>query len=347
MFAVRAAVFAVRAAAFAVVPCALLVTGPAFADTAEPVPQRVNEDSGTIVSFQLENDLFAETDRHYTNGVRLSWLTPETTLPNWLQQATNILPFFDNGGRKRLSFSIGQNMYTPDGTSTPNPDPDDRPYAGFLYGTFGIVSDTGLQLDNLELTVGIIGPWSLAEQTQKLVHEIVGASEPQGWHTQLKNEPALMLTYERKWRGLYQLEPYGFGIDATPYVGGSVGNVFTQAVGGMMFRLGTDLPADYGPPRIRPSLPGSDFYVPTRNFGWYLFGGVEARLVAYNVFLDGNTFRDSPSVDKKWVVGDLQFGVAFTFAGIRLAYTHVFRTKEFDGQDGLGEFGAVTLGFRF
>jgi hypothetical protein len=41
------------------------------------------------------------------------------------------------------------------------------------------------------LTVGVVGPASFAEQTQKRIHEIVNADEPRGWNTQLKNEPGV------------------------------------------------------------------------------------------------------------------------------------------------------------
>ena len=314
----------------------------------EEGPARPYEDPRAIINFQLENDLFAKTDRYYTNGVRFSYLSPETTIPSWIERSASWLPFFAEDGNMRLVYGLGQNMYTPEDTSTRNPDPRDRPYAGYLYGSIGLVSDTGDRLDNLELTFGIIGPYSFAKETQKLVHEIIGADDPKGWNKQLHTEPAIMLTYQRKWRNLYEFRPGGsFAVDATPFVGGSLGNVYTQASGGVTFRFGQDLPSDYGPPLIRPSMPGSDFFIPTRSFGWYLFGGIEARAVGRNIFLDGNTFRDSPDVDKKWFVGDLQFGAAVTVYGVRLAYTHVFRTKEFDDQDGLSEFGAFTLGFRF
>jgi hypothetical protein len=71
--------------------------------------------------------------------------------------------------------------------------------------------------------------------------------------------------------------------------------------------------------------------------------------VARNIFLDGNTFEDSPHVTKNPLVGDLQLGVAMTISGARLAYTHVFRTKEFEGQKGgdLSQYGALSLSLRF
>ena len=81
----------------------------------------------------------------------------------------------------------------------------------------------------------------------------------------------------------------------------------------MTIRIGDDLPNNYGPPRIRPSLPGSDFFVNRDKLGWYLFAGFECRLVGRNIFLDGNTFSDSHSMDKRYLVGDFQTGVALTY----------------------------------
>ena len=159
----------------------------------------------------------------------------------------------------------------------------------------------------------------------------------------------MILSYERTWRSLYVAAPLGIGFDLSPYVGATVGNVLTQASAGATMRLGFDLPVDYGPPRIRPSIPGSDFFIPTSGFGWYFFASVEGRAVARNIFLDGNTFEDSPHVTKNPLVGDLQLGVAMTISGARLAYTHVFRTKEFEGQKGgdLSQYGALSLSLRF
>ena len=76
------------------------------------------------------------------------------------------------------------------------------------------------------------------------------------------------------------------------------------------------------PPRIRPGLSGSNFFLSDtdsgRDFGWYLFGGVEGRAVAHNLFLDGNTFAKSLSVQKKTFVADFQGGRLTTDAGALL-----------------------------
>src|SRR3546814_4711146 len=72
-------------------------------------------------------------------------------------------------------------MYTPDDVALRNPPLDDRPYAGWLYGSVGLIAETGRRLDQLELTLGVVGPASLTEQTQKLIHEITDSQEPRGW----------------------------------------------------------------------------------------------------------------------------------------------------------------------
>jgi hypothetical protein len=131
-----------------------------------------------------------------------------------------------------------------------------------------------------------------------------------------------------------------------------VGNVYTHAAAGLRLRLGSNLPEDYGPPRIRPSLPGSDYFVPKeRRLGFYLFAGVEGRVVLRNIFLDGNTFRDSHSVNKKRFVGDLTLGAAVVtprkgfLPPCRISYTYIFRTKEFDGQDFGDKFASINFSF--
>jgi len=309
--------------------------------------ERKFEDDKGIFNVVLENDVFNGTDRDYTNGIRFSYLTPEENLPDWIRKGANILPIAGKGN-KRISLAVGQSMFAPEDITRKVPARGDHPYAGWLYGSIGLVSDTGKTLDNVMLTVGVVGPWSYAEQTQKFVHHVIDSPQPQGWDNQLKNEPGIVLTYERKWRGLLEATPFGVGVDVTPHVGLNVGNVNTDASTGITFRLGYDLPADYGPPRIRPSLPGSDFFIPTKQLGGYLFTTLGERAVARNIFLDGNTFRSGgPHVDKERFVGSVQFGAAITYGSARLSYTQVFMDKEYKTQQHAPEFGVVTLSYRF
>jgi lipid A 3-O-deacylase len=212
-----------------------------------------------------------------------------------------------------------------------------------------MVSDTGKTLDNVMLTVGVVGPLSGAEHAQKFVHSITDSTYPQGWDNQLENEPGIILTYERKWRQVLEASAFGLGADVTPHVGVNLGNINTDASVGATLRVGYDLPADYGPPRIRPSLPGSDFFIPAEQVGGYLFATVGERAVARNIFLDGNTFRGGggPHVEKENFVGSLQLGAAVTYEQTRISYTQVFMDKEYKTQKDPSNFGVVTVSYRF
>ena len=317
--------------------------------TQKDKPVKLEQDEKGIFTLILENDIVSGTDSNYTNGFRASWLSPEANQPRaitWV--ADHLLPGAEDAkANNRVSAAIGQSIFTPHNLKERDIIKNDRPYAGYTYGSIGLVSDTGETLDNAMLTVGIVGPASGAEQTQKFIHSVIGDDIPQGWDHQLKNEAGVELTYERKWRNLYELSPFGAGFDVTPHVGVNLGNVYTNASTGATFRLGYDLPADYGPPRIRPSLPGSDFFIPSKSLGGYLFTAVEGRAVGRNIFLDGNTFSNSHSVDKDIFVGDLQAGVAVTYGDTRVAYTEVFQTKEFKQQKKPEQFGVLSLSVRF
>lgn len=310
-------------------------------------PKRIWPDEDGIITIAYENDLFAGNDNNYSNGVRASYISPESKPWEALSRLANAVPFFPDNTHTRWSFALGQNIYTPNNINLPNPPLDDQPYAGWLYGSAGIIADTEKTLDTFQITAGMVGPASGAQQTQKFIHKIIDSPKPQGWEYQLHNEPGLVLTYQRKWRNLYASTPLGFGFDLSPSVGANLGNIYTDAGVGFVARFGQDLPSDYGPPLIRPSLAGSDFFIPSRRFGWYFFGGVDGNVIGRNIFLDGNTFRDSRSVDKNILVGGAQAGLALTFGGMRLAYTQVFRTDEFKTQRSANQYGALTASFRF
>jgi lipid A 3-O-deacylase len=314
--------------------------------TAARAQERPPDERGTF-TLLIENDALDSSDRHYTNGLKLAWLSSEK-IPDWLRAAGDWLPFFSPNSRRRYGFSIGQSIFTPEDKETAALITDDRPYAGWLYAGFAMTADSGNQLDTFELNLGVVGPSAKGEQLQNGFHRAIGSDQANGWDNQLHDEFGAVLYYEHKWRGLLETSRGGFGVDVTPHVGGALGNVYTYAAGGATLRFGQDLPSDYGPPRVRPALAGTGFFNPSAGFGWYLFAGAEGRAVARDIFLDGNTTGDdSHSVDKKPFVADLQAGIAITIQSVRLAFTQVYRTKEFDGQDGENMFGALSLSVRW
>ncbi len=323
----------------------------AFAAALAVSPAAAQEPPGArgTSSLTFENDIFGGSDRDYTNGVRFDYVSPRNRLTALGRLGRNNLGWLTDADKWYESFALGQNIYTPDDISMPIPEPDDRPYAGFLYVGYGLSADRGDRLDTLQLEVGMVGPASLAEQSQSLVHNLIGAQDPKGWDTQLENEPGFRLIYERKYRygADIPVPLLDLSVDAAPHFNIALGNVDTSAGIGSTVRIGQDLADDYGPPRVRPAVSSPGFFRNEDDFSWYLFAGVEGRVVGRNIFLEGNTFGGVDGVTINRFVGDVQVGAALQFGRVELAYTHVIRTEEYAGQEGPSNFGSVNLRARF
>ena len=323
--------------------------------------KRIEETSWTF-SFYFENDLFADTDQNYTNGVKLTWISPDLTryaeskqLPEWGLKIVRCLPFINEPGFQRnVSFSLGQNMYTPQDISRSDLIKDDRPYGGWLYLGAAFHSKNDRRLDSMEIQVGMVGPASLAEESQTFVHRLRDIPVAEGWDNQIENEPGMAVVYERKWRAMVLGNPGGMGFDAIPHLGATLGNVYTYANAGIELRFGWNLPIDFGTSLIRPA---GDTSAPAgtgdlrisgrREFGVHLFGALNGRAVLRDIFLDGNTFRDSHSVDKKPFVGEAVAGVSVICWRFKLSYAQVFQTKSFDIQRNSHSFGSIALSFSY
>lgn len=301
-------------------------------------------------SVQFENDFFANSgDRYYTHGTQISRLVMNEP-PGWLRRTAQLFPAYQSDNIVNgVNYTFGQTIFTPDDTKSTTPAENDRPYAGYLYGSAALlsrvshndISDIG---NLLEFTIGIVGPWSLAREAQTSFHDLIGIDSPQGWDNQLHNELGLGVSYSRFWR---MIKPVSNGLEfgITPHLTAALGNVYTYAAAGSMFRLGTHLGNDLSPPNIRPGFPGISLFNLGKKHNLYLFAGMEGRIVARNIFLDGNTFLESHSVEKKILVGDMQIGLAFQLEGVRLSISNMFRTKEFTTQQGTDHYGAVNISF--
>jgi hypothetical protein len=312
-----------------------------------------------------ENDyFFYPTDHHYTQGIRLSYLTPPVADGDILAPAFAWLDdhlFAAGGARSRhMDWSVGQSVFTPTDLTLTNPSPKDRPYAGWAYVQAGFVQDAkpeagqGIsRLDDLELQLGVVGPRAGAEETQNDWHEyLMHETVSNGWAYQLHDEPGLNIIYQRHWRvGLVNTadDGTGFGMDLVPDAGASIGNILTYANAGATLRIGYQLNADYGPPRILPAPSGGDYFDNNvSGLGGYLFVTGEGRAVGHNVFIQGNTFQPSRGVTMIPAVGDFVFGATlFWDRWLRATVSLDNRSPEFIGQQGPDRFTSLSLSANF
>lgn len=300
---------------------------------AAQVAEQPREPQSTL-SLRIENDIYF-SDRYYTNGLKLSYTQEgDDFLTSRLQFAALRL-FVPDGRQAFETVSIGQKMCVSSDIHIPNPPADDRPYAGWLYASFGSHLASRDRLDSFAVNLGVVGPMSLAEDAQKLFHSIIGADWPEGWHNQIKNEPAIILAYEHVER-FYRAEiADGLSTDVLGGVGGELGNAMTQARARLLLRLGFNMPYSFMPNRIDSSDGNDVQWRPTdASPDWHLFayGGGAARFVGYDITLDGNTYRGGSSVVPKWLVGEALAGISARYKFFQADLNWTLRSAEFNTQ---------------
>ena len=306
-------------------------------------------DPAGIVTLQIENDGVSTqrgtSDQYYTSGLRLGYTSGTDGVPTFLAGFGRAVW---GDGVQRISIDISQSTFTPRNTQISPPDPRDRPYAGYLNATLGLLHDTDNTRSLLALSLGVVGPSAMGRAVQNGYHDIVGDTPNRGWGSQIKDEPAIQLLAERTYR-LPIAQFNGLETDALPSLTAGVGTVRDYVQAGVSLRLGQGLQSDFGAPRIRPGVSGSDAYTPSRPFAWYVFAGADGQAVARDVFLDGSTFRGrGASVSKNPFLGEFHAGIAAMLFGVRVSYTHTWQTESFSNQrSGLFNFGSLSLSTRF
>jgi lipid A 3-O-deacylase len=296
------------------------------------------------LALLVENDSLASgTDRNYTSGVQLTWRAGYEEAPGFLRALGRGLGDLADLKPQSFGASLGHVIFTPEDITLARAPPDDRPYAAMVYAKAGFAAQTGDRLDTIELTVGLVGPSAQGEWIQTNLHSLVSARDPKGWDAQLGDEVVFALDLERRWRVPLGPRDRALSADLIPTLGLTLGTLRTEAGAGVAVRFGAGLDNDFGPPRIRPSLAGGGLVRTRPGLRIYGFAGVYGRLVAHDLFLDGNTWRRSASVTREPAVGDIQAGLAAQWGGLSLAFTQVVRTREFRGQRSDQQFGALTL----
>ena len=225
---------------------------------------------------------------------------------------------------------------------------DERPYAGYLFGGVYLQRSNDKVLDHLQLDLGVVGPSSMADSLQQEIHSLFEADNPRGWDNQLHDEFTYQFTFRRKWR--HDFEPVNL-FDSTlnhqviPQVDLAVGNVYRHVSAGATWRIGINLPDDFGPGRLADVADATGG--PGKDAGGYGFVRVAGRAVEHNMFLEGNSSRDSHGVDAEPFVGEVQAGIAIygNYSGWQLQanYSQTFISEQFDTQKGADSHGALMV----
>ncbi len=289
----------------------LLLSIPAFAaaDTIPAATADINPvtDVAQWGTLLIENDAFGvadKSDNDYSNGIAYDWgydgyhRFEDVDMPSFLQalfgwtyvnRAAN--------GTYALDYAVSQGMYTPDNLSAYELIEDDRPYAGTLTWRGRLRNYADDVSRSFSLTLGVVGPLSGAEQAQKVIHKLLDVEMPNGWDNQLKNEPVFRLDGEYLNRFLGADLDDRVGVDTILYTQAGLGNLESNMGAGLVVRLGSDLDTTYAFASPLATRTGGLIRVATSGFSWQVQAALYGQYVFNDITIDGNTFKDSHSVD--------------------------------------------------
>ncbi|ASK35920.1 hypothetical protein CEK62_16780 [Alcanivorax sp. N3-2A] len=243
------------------------------------------------LGFSWDNDVFLGQDKNYTNGVRFSWVDEghtqcesESGLTCGTARLLDPLPGISAASeRHAFTVSLEQIMITPNDIKRETPDYNDLPYVGYTNLELGLFSWDADSLYGYGVRIGIVGPDSGAEESQKIVHRITGSNEPEGWDNQLGQDligGAYFINAHRLFRhtsdGGYQTElGYAWGVDANNFDG--------NAQAGGFVRFGRNLPGNFIPDYAGIGTAGSLVGLfDNPGFGWEVFVGLSGQYVGYS-----------------------------------------------------------------
>jgi len=301
------------------------------------------------LNVYLENDKYFGTDDGYSTGNQI------TALYHISKEDYAVFDLLGYEGQETYSyatFSIANQIFTPTDFETTELIPDDRPYAGWTYIESSIHKTTQDELRSLSLQVGLIGPMSGSEQIQNQFHREIGAEISQGWSNQLDNELGINLKYTQKWRYHSKISN-DFESSLVPFASAELGNVAINATAGLMVRIGFNIPKDYGVSSIDlgadPGIPVYGEYKNMRRKPWSLSFNFTAATsaIARDMFLDGNTFSDSHSVDIEHLVAHYGFGITLRYKNLVVDVMEVQTTKQFKLQKDSHGVGSVIISYLF
>ncbi len=279
-----------------------------------------------LFEFSWDNDflnvLGQGTDCYYSSGLKLAVLYKNKNRKSYLGDEG--LLKFDSDSSVNYSWSITQNVFTPEDIKRNVLYVGDWPYAASLFVTHGAQSVNAKKNMSLksEVSIGVVGPFAFGNEAQSWFHGIINYARPQGWEHQIKNN--LMLNYR------IDLEPKLYAADNVNIIGNiesQFGTILNEARAGATVRYGKL--EDYFTHAVSKKSQ-LIFFSYGFNAGWVL----------YNGYLEGGLFDSTIAADeytKEYKLASSEinnfyfenkFSLHYITKKFSFVYTQTYRTAE-------------------
>lgn len=288
--------------------------------------------------FRTDNDAYLAKgqDRYYTNGLFITF-----------RHAANQSRLKSSVNKKIWEIEAGQKMYNPISGQISDIRQVDRPFAGYLYAGASMnwlySSENNLKLS---LQLGTIGPSSLGEDGQVLLHDIVGFYEIEGWESQVRDE-----------FGVNAMAEYNHLIhrssnqktDFTLTSNAQLGNTFSGAGIGLLFRAGI-LNQQFNSASMAGTLSNNSKTEPLHEKEYFFYAKPTLNFVAYDATVEGGLFREDKGpilFDVKPLVFSQQIGGMYSKNRWTIDFSVIFKSHEIKSKAKAHQYGSAALYYRF
>ena len=288
--------------------------------------------------FKTDNDLYAskEKDRYYTSGIFLTY--------SYLSKNKN-----EKFAKTIFEWEIGQQMYSPFNAMVPDISLHDRPFAGYLYGSFGMHRVyKNNQILKTTLQVGVIGPAAFGKELQDFIHALYGYKKAVGWEHQIKNGLGINInvTYSQ-----FLAKDASNHFDITWINSAKAGTIFTNISSGFFARIGiVPLQKMMNSIAFDTSLNnGSTDYKREREV--FLYAKTTFNYTFYDATLEGSFLSADSEVTNqltRYHFG-LELGIRFTLKRFNLGYAYLYtgqKSKNLRFPNG-NYYGSIQLNYLF
>lgn len=269
------------------------------------------------ISLITDNDLYvsATRDRYYTSGVFFKY----RYLSNKKNKALE---------KKIFEWQLGQEMFTPYKATVDNMNDHDRPFAGYLYGSFAIRRVyKNNQIFSTSVNIGSVGSNSYAEELQEFIHDIYGFKKAIGWQYQIKN--AFALNFNAEYLKTI-VNKNDHNLDITWVNNLNAGTVYTNIATGFYSRIGLK-PLE----KLTNSIAfntnlNNNQTNDYREVESFFFVKPMLRYAFYDATLQGSFLNKTSPVTKKLMpfVFDIELGLKFTANRFNFGYTFNYNTSK-------------------
>lgn len=285
-----------------------------------------------------DNDLYISInkDRYYTSGIFLEY--------SFLTNHSN-----PNLSKKIIDFGLNQEIYTPINPTVRSKGDHDRPFAGYLYGSFGVRNVYKKEsILGFSIQIGTLGSKSYAEELQRFIHSLYNFADITGWVYQIRDAFAL-----------------NFNINYTTNLYTSKNNTFdfgwiSNANAGTMFtNLSSGFYTRFGFKKLQKIINSVGFYSNLNNANTntlnknesFLYVKPSLRFAFYDATLQGSFLNTSSPVTKVLnpFVLDVEVGFRYIKKRFDLGYAIHFYSNKSQGlkTDEINRYGSIILGYLF